>query len=70
MKYNIKREIANDQDNYRYFAEDENGRYIDSTVHICPINAPQENQDFAVDVVIHKLKQKLNPAETIKTIEL
>ena len=70
MKYYIKREIGNIADNYRYFAEDENGRFIEGVMVICPIDAPQSQHDKAVEAVIFKLKHRFSTAELIKTIEL
>lgn len=70
MKFHIKQEIGNDPEFYRYFAEDEHGRYIDNTLCTCPINAPQEKHDFAVEAVVQKLKCKLKPSTIIKTIEI
>lgn len=70
MKYYIKREIANDTDFYRYFAEDENGKFIDGTVVTCAIHGPQSNVDKAVEAVIIKLRHKFSTPELIKTIEL
>jgi hypothetical protein len=70
MKYFIKRELASDPEMFRYFAEDENGRFIEGTVYCCRKDAPSTD-DFASDLVISKLKAviKLQP-KTIKTIEL
>ena len=68
MKYYIKREHASEPDWYRYYAEDEKGKYIDGTLHISP--KEQLSEEVAIDIVVNKLKAKLQLAETIKTIEL
>lgn len=68
MKYFIKREHASAPEWYRYYAEDEKGRYTDGTLHISP--KEQLSEELAIDIVVNKLRAKLQLAETVKIVEL